>query len=96
MNPSSLTQPMGFVAAVRPIRQDIRGAESGPTPTPPLDLAGIQQRLEHQHLVPLPSGQQDGHRPSPPVTLQVDFGSEAPLRATKRFVTVPFFAPAAL
>lgn len=96
MNSSSLTQAIGFVSAVCPVCQNVCGAQPGPAPAAPLDLAGIQQCLNHQHLIALPSREQEGQRPSAPVTLQVDFGSETALRAAKRLVAGPFFAPAAL
>ena len=96
MNPSSLTQAMGLVPAVRPIRQDKGGTESGPTPTPSFDPASIQQCLERRHLVAVSCAQQEGQRPSPAITFQMDLRSKAPLRATERLVAVPLFAPAAL
>ena len=91
-----LTQPVGLVPAVRPIRQHVRGAESGTSPTPPLDLAAVEQRLEHQQLVTLASCEEESQGLSLTVTFQVDLRSEAALRAAEGFVAVPFFAPAAL
>ena len=78
-NSSFSTEPVCFVAAVRPIRQDVRGPESGPAPTPALDLPGVQQRLEHPHLIAVPSGQQEGQRPSMAITFHVDLRPEAAL-----------------
>ena len=80
----------------RSVGQHEPGAHFGPPSTSAFALSGIQKLLEYGHFVPLSRAQPEGHGPSGAVTLQVDLGAEAALRPTEGFVSIPFFAPAAL